>query len=133
MKRRSVLSYQMAPLPKLSMKSVTVPDRAPTIQEILEMSSRGVSAAVRKNGVYYGDQDVPNVPFMDLADYDQMRRDNLEQQRKLTVLQDEYKKEKLSSKRKSERQAFDEKVEAAIAQRTQNIPPNAGIPVNPKS
>lgn len=49
--------------------SVTVPDQSMTIQEIVFRFRRGMPVSVANNeGAYYGDEDLPDLEDMDLAD-----------------------------------------------------------------
>lgn len=53
--------------------SLTIPDQSFTIKEILDRFARGLSFNGAKVPVYNGEEEIPNVARMDLADIEDMK------------------------------------------------------------
>lgn len=58
--------------------SMTVPNDSMSVMEIIDRFSRGLPVTGRRVPVYNGDVDLPNTAKMDLADLEQLRRENSE-------------------------------------------------------
>lgn len=77
--------------------SVTVPDQAMSIREILDRHSRGLPLDGVRVPVWDGEEEVPDFRRMDLAEIEQMMRENREE---ITYLQQETKAlEEIAAKR----------------------------------
>lgn len=101
------------PLPG-EMPSMTIPNEAMTVREIIAMQARGLTLNNRRVPVYNGEEDIPDFQHLDLADQEAIMQTN---QALITEMQKTLKDQEkayIDAKRKKEQQEIEEKIERRL-------------------
>lgn len=110
--------------------SLTIPDQAMSMQEILDRQSRGIPMVGEKFPIYYGeDEELPDFRHMDLADlqaHREMLTQRIADQRADLIAQDEERK-------RADVRKWDERKRDILATATQFFKRPASEPEKPDS
>ena len=101
------------PLPG-ELPSMTIPNEAMTVREIIAMQARGLTLNNRRVPVYNGEEDIPDFQHLDLADQEAIMQTN---QALITEMQKTLKDQEkayVDAKRKKEQEEIEEKIERRL-------------------
>ena len=94
--------------------SLTIPNEAMTVREIIAMQARGLTLNNRRVPVYNGEEDIPDFQNMDLADQEAIMQTNLALITEMQKTLKDQEKSHTEAKRKKEQQEIEEKIERRL-------------------